>query len=131
MAGLTAHGGTFTFQQFEAAITGISVEAPTAEIVDMTSAIAPAGQMVMVPTGSLSGGAISVDYIRTGETVDPQTLVSQCDNLLFASPKYSVSRQVILQSASTEVRVGEIIRGSLRFVLTDYYPTPGNSSNGE
>jgi hypothetical protein len=123
MAGLNAHGGTFTFQGFSAAVTGISVETPTAEVVDMTPMTASASQMVMVPTGAWSGGTISVDYIRVSQTVDPQTLVSKCDQLTFSSSGFSVSRRVVLQSASTEARVGDLVRGSLRFVLTDYTGT--------
>jgi len=123
MAGLTAHGGTFTFQTFSAAVTGISVETPTAEIVDMTPMASSANQLVMVPTGAWSGGTISVDYIRLAATADPQTLVSKCDQLSFSSSGFSVSRRVVLQSASTEARVGDLVRGSLRFVLTDYTGT--------
>jgi hypothetical protein len=123
MAGLNAHGGTFTFSNFTAAISSISIETPTAEVVDMTSISAAANHVVMVPTGAWSGGAISVDYIRVSQTVDPQTLVSKTARLSFSSAGYSVARQVVLQSASTEARVGDLVRGSLRFVLTDYYPT--------
>jgi hypothetical protein len=123
MAGLSAQGGTFTFQGFSAAVTGISVETPTAEVVDMTPMTASASQMVMVPTGAWSGGTVSVDYIRLAGTADPQTLVSKCAQLSFASPGFSVSRLVVLQSASTEARVGDLVRGSLRFVLTDYTGT--------
>jgi hypothetical protein len=123
MAGLTAHGGAFTFHGFSAAVTGISVETPTAEIVDMTPMTASANQVVMVPTGARSGGTITVDYIRLAATADPQTLVSRCDQLSFSSLGFSVSRWVVLQSASTEARVGDLVRGSLRFVLTDYTGT--------
>lgn len=123
MAGLTAHGGTFTFQGFTAAITGLSVETPTAEVVDMTPSSASASTVVMVPTGAWSGGSISVDYIRLSSTGDPQGIVKLAGQLTFSSAGYSVSRRCILQSASTEARFGDLVRGSLRFVLTDYQGT--------
>jgi len=123
MAGLSAHGGTFTFQSFQAAVTGLTVETPTAEVVDMTPADAASNYIVMVPTGAWSGGSISVDYIRLTGTADPQTIVGKCDSLSFTSAGYSVTMRCVLQSASTEARVGDLVRGSLRFVLTDYTGT--------
>lgn len=123
MAGLSAHGGTFTFMSFQAAVTGLSVETPTAEIVDMTPAAAGAQYVVMVPTGAWSGGSVSVDYIRLPGTADPQSLVGACAPLSFSSAGYSVTKRCVLQSASTEARVGDLVRGSLRFVLTDYTGT--------
>lgn len=120
MAGLSAHGATFSFHSFNAAIVGLSVNTPTAEIVDMTPVGAPASQILMVPTGAVSGGEVSVDYIRLTDTVDPQSLVSKCAALQFSSAGFSLSRRAILQSATTEVRAGDIVKGTLRFVLTDY-----------
>lgn len=106
-----------------AIVTGISVETPVAEVVDMASAVAPVGTIGMVPTGEWSGGTISVDYIHAGPLqADPQTLVRQVGSLVFGSSGYSVGRNVILESATTEARTGEIVRGTLRFRMTDYYP---------
>jgi hypothetical protein len=136
MAGFSAQGATFTFNAtgvgiFRATVTGISVETPTAEVTDMTPAAAPVTQILMVPTGAWSGGSVSVDYIRdagagTGSPQnigDPQVLVTKHGNATFASPNLTVSRNVILQSASTEARVGDLVRGSLRFIITDYTET--------
>jgi hypothetical protein len=135
MAGFTAQGATFTFQAggvglFQATLTGISIETPTAEVADMTAAGEPVNYIVLVPTGAWSGGSMSVDYIRastasgpnTGpqQIGDPQSLVTKYGVAMFSAPGISVSRNVILQSASTEARVGDLVRGSLRFVLTDY-----------
>ena len=126
MAGVTAQGGTFTFAAsgggtVSAHITGLSVETPQAEVVDMTPLDAPASVVKVVPTGSWSGGAISVDYIHAGPTAtDPQSIVRQYGVLSFSSAGYSVSRNVILESASTDVRQGDVVRGQLKFRLTDY-----------
>lgn len=120
MAGFTAHGGVFSFAGFSAAVTGVSVETPTAEIVDMSGVDDGVGRVVLVPTGDWKGGSITVDYVRTASTVDPQSLVRNTGQLRFTSPGFSVSKRVILESASAEARAGEIVRGSLRFRITDY-----------
>ena len=122
MAGVSAQGATFTFQGVQAIVSGISVETPTAEVTDMASAVDSVGTIRVVPTGEWSGGSISVDYIHAGPLqIDPQTLVRQVGQLLFSSPGYSVGRNVVLESATTEARAGDIVRGSLRFRMTDYY----------
>lgn len=121
MAGVTAHGASFTFKNIRATITGISVEMPTAEVADMTGTWDSAGQMVIVPTGAWSGGTITVDFININ--VDPQSYVRQVDQLAFTSSGYSVGRRVLLESASVDARAGELIRGSLRFRMTDYTGT--------
>ena len=122
MAGVSAQGATFTFKGVQAVVSGISVETPAAEVVDMASAADPVGTIGMVPTGEWSGGTISVDYIHAGPLqTDPQLLVRQVGQLAFASPGYSVVRNAILESATTEARTGDIVRGTLRFRITDYY----------
>ena len=130
MAGFTAQGATFTFTtpsgSFTAKLTGISIETPTAEVTDMTPAALGSGYIILVPTGDWSGGSMSVDYIRETSSQsanaigDPQSLVRKHGPATFASAGMSITRNVILQSASTEARVGDLVRGSLRFVLTDY-----------
>lgn len=134
MAGVTAQGGTFTFAEqqgtgpnqtslFTAAISGVSVETPVAEIADMSSMDDQNGVIVLVPTGDWSGGSISVDYIRLPATQDPQSLVRKVGYFTYGAGGYSVTRRAILESASSEIRVGEIVRGSLRFRITDYSGT--------
>jgi hypothetical protein len=121
MAGATAHGATFSFLGFSGKLTGISVEMPTAEVANMTSVAAGRGLMVMVPTGESSGGTITVDFLAF--SADPQTFVKMVGNLSFSSGGYSVSRRVICESASVTAQAGEIVRGSLKFLMTDYQGT--------
>lgn len=127
MEGFAAQGATFTFVgsrgNFHGAVVGISVETPVAEIVDMTSPDDLLGHSVRVPTGEWSGGRISLDFIATPKTGDIQSLVRGIGPLTFASPKWSVTRRCILESASTEVRVDELVRGSATFIPTDYQGT--------
>jgi hypothetical protein len=114
-----AQKATFSFSGFSGRVTGISVETPTAEVVNMTNAETRKGFMIMVPTGDWTGGTINVDYMVHGGG-DIQDLVGKVSALSFSSSAFSVARRAILVSASTEARVGEIVRGSLRFQVTDY-----------
>jgi len=125
MAGVTAHGATFTFTtaaaSFRANAVGVSVETPTAEVADMTAATDPKGYIVKVPTGDHAGGTVTVDFIY-GST-DPTGLVRRPGNLVFASQSLTVSRRAILEAASVSATAGDLIKGSLRFCVTDYYGT--------
>lgn len=123
MAGFVASGATFTFNGINATITRMSVTTPTAEIVNMTPAGADPSYIVMVPTGAWSGGSIEVDFLYQANGTDPQTAVGQVGVARFASPKLTVQRRVVLESATTEVATGDIVRGTLRFLMTDYAGT--------
>jgi len=122
MAGVTAHGATFSFfaagVNVSGTITGISVEMPTAEVTDMSSTNHSGSQMVIVPTGAWSGGTITVDFLTVNS--DPQAAVRAVGQLSFTSAGYSIGRRVICESASVDARAGELVRGTLRFRMTDY-----------
>jgi hypothetical protein len=124
---LSAQGATFTFAgsrgSFQGNVVGISVETPVAEVVDMTSPSDPAGYAVLVPTGEWSGGSVSLDFLATPSTGDVAAIVRGVGQLTFSSPSWSVTRRAILESANTEARVGELVRGSATFRLTDYQGT--------
>ena len=127
MAGFTAQGAVFTWTgtpPFTGKVTGISVETPTAVVADMTAVGDQAGYMVMVPTGDWVGGTIAVDFVSFG---DPQGIVRQTGVLTLttaapagSTPALSISRRALCQSASVAAQVGEIVRGSLKFLMTDY-----------
>lgn len=120
MAGVTAHGASFSFRGFNASVVGVSVETPTAEIADMSGMHDSPSQIVLVPTGSWSGGAVSVEYLRSSSTVDPISIVRTTGWLDFVSSGLSFRRRAILESASSEARAGDLVRGTLRFRVTDY-----------
>ena len=121
MAGATAHGATFAFLTFSGKLTGISVEMPTAEVTNMTAATDGLGYTFMVPTGEWAGGTITVDFLTFNS--DPQTFVKKVGDLKFTSAGYTVSRRVICESASVSAQSGELVRGSLKFLMTDYRGT--------
>jgi hypothetical protein len=121
MAGATAHGATFSFLTFSGKLLGISVEMPTAEVTNMTAASDSLGYTFMVPTGEQTGGTITVDFLTIN--ADPWTFVKKVGTLTFTSAGYTVSRRVICESASVSAQAGELVRGSLRFLITDYQGT--------
>ena len=88
---------------------------------DMTSPGDLLGANVMVPTGDTSGGSMSVDFVATAGFLNPQAIVGERGQLTLSSPQYTVSRNVVLQGASVDSRVGDIVRGTMRFAITDYY----------
>lgn len=112
---------TFSFKGLSAQVTGLSVETPTAEIVDMTGVNDATGYSIQVPTGDIRGGSITVDFLNQAGGSDPQSLVGQYGLLVFTSSAYSVSRQVILESANIDARTGQLVSGQLKFRMTDYY----------
>ena len=120
MAGLTAHGATFTFLDFAGDVTGISVESPVAELTDMTSAGHPARFIVMQPTGAVSGGSITVDFLAKSGGV-PSALVRRVGPLVFRSPMFNYGVNAVCESASISAQAGDLIKGSLRFRPTDFY----------
>jgi hypothetical protein len=124
--GVIARSASFSFRGLSAIVTGLSVETPTAAHVDMTHT--PTGGVgdgtnarVLVPTREMSAGSITVDFQQQANQIDPNNLVGLHGSLAFSSNGYSVARQAFLESASTEVRVGELVRGTLKFKTTDYY----------
>jgi len=121
MAGATAQGATFSFLSFSGKLTGISVEMPTAEVTNMTAATDGLGYTFMVPTGEWAGGTITVDFLAFN--ADPQTFVKKVGDLKFTSAGYTISRRVVCESASVSAQAGELVRGSLKFLMTDYKGT--------
>jgi hypothetical protein len=110
------YNAVFSFGGFSGQLTGISVEHGQPEVVNMTGGTMPQGQVLMVPTGDKSPGSITVDFFAGGSP--PSTGTSGL--LSFSSTAYSVSQRVILESVQIEARVGELVRGTMKFVMTDY-----------
>jgi hypothetical protein len=121
MAGATAQGATFSFLGFSGRLTGISVEMPTAEVTNMTAAEDGLGYTFIVPTGEWAGGTITVEFLTFN--ADPQSFVRKVGSLTFTSAGYTVSRRVVCESASVSAQAGELVRGSFKFLMTDYQGT--------
>lgn len=119
MAGVSAQGGTFTFDSQTAYIVALSVDSKVAEVVDMTTSAHPVDSIQMVPTGARSGGGFSVDYLASG-SFDATATIGQVKQLSFACAGYSVSKWAVHESSSTQLKVGDLVRGTMKFRLTDY-----------
>ena len=123
MAGVFAQGGTFTFGSLNATIVALSVDHAVAEVVDMTTYTHPVNHIVMVPTGAWSGGAVSVDYLHVG-SFDATLTIGTTGQLSFACANYSVAKYAVHESSSTQLKVGDLVRGTMKFRLTDFTGTP-------
>lgn len=124
----SAQGATFTFTPdaagaMTANLTRLSVDPPTAEIVDMTPGGADPKQIILVPTGDWRGGSVSVDLLLHAGAPNLQSLVGLTGQVTFASPNLSVTRRVILESTGIEASVGDLVRANMNFRLTDYTGT--------
>lgn len=110
---------------FRGRVSKIEIETPTAEIVDVTGLYDASGAAIMVPTGAYRGGSIRVDYIaNTGANQgvgDADSLVGWRGQLSFTATGYSVTKNCILESTTSTAAAGDIVRGSMRFILTDWY----------
>jgi hypothetical protein len=115
-----AQGATFTFNGIGATVTRIAVETPVAEIVDMTAGNDQPKTVGLVPTGEWRGGSVSVDFIYAAGGIDPQSVVGTVGQLQFNSRSLSIGRRVILESADYQASVGELVRGTLNFRMTDW-----------
>lgn len=113
------YSATFTYSGFSGYVTGLSVDMPKAEIVNMTPQGAAAGAQVLVPTGAVTGGSVVVDFWHDG-VVNVRNLIGTYGTLTFTSTAYSVSINVVCEHATVEARTGQIVSGTLRFVFTDF-----------
>jgi hypothetical protein len=118
---VSSQGSTFTFKGVVFTATSVSVEAPEAEIVDMTPVTANIGFRVLVPTGDLGGSTGKIDVEGFGFD-DPYFYVAQVGQIRFATRLGTITRQVVCDSCSVTGRVGDLLRFRISFVPTDYYP---------
>lgn len=128
---ITAHGATFTFEataagdgrrlgSFSGKVTRLSVDSPSAEVIDATGVSDGNSQRLLVHTGARTGGAITLEYISAGSLAN-YSLVSGRGNLIVSGASYSLTRNVIFESCSESASVGDVVRGSARFLITDYF----------
>jgi hypothetical protein len=113
-----SHNSTFSFAGTTFDVTSVSVEGPTAEIVDMTPGGAPVSHRVLVATGGYTDtGSIDVEAFGFA---DPKTFIGVAGAAVFATPLGTVTRNVICESASAEGRVGELLRLRFKLKPTDF-----------
>jgi hypothetical protein len=113
-----AQGATFSFPGISGKPTRVTVESQTPEIVNMTAASDGADKNVLVPTGVKTGGSVTVEFFSSG---DPTTSIGTLGQLRFTSDGFSASKQVILESVSVSAQAGDVVKGTAKFLFTDYY----------
>jgi hypothetical protein len=131
---ISSHGTTFTFTTplgpFTAKVLSISVEEAQPELVDMTAIGDAMSVRRIVATGDVtSPSKVQIDYLR--QTTDLTLLPPGQSAELFSSslgPQgllqiahtaggISVSKNAAVESASTEMAVGDAVRGKITFVI--------------
>lgn len=128
---ISSQGTTFAFAvsagTFYGKVLSISIEEAQPEIVDMTAVNDPLTVKKIVATGDiLSPAKVSIEYLRGAadlalavplETVASMATGSAAGTLSIGHPAFSVSKQAVLESASTEMAVGDGIRGRMTFAI--------------
>lgn len=120
MAGLSAQGTSASFDGTTFTVTGFSFEPPAAILTDMTAALDFVDAKKMAPTGETTPGTITVDFLADNSFSDPQSLSGTQASLSISGP-YGLSRNVVCTGGSVQAAVGDLIRGTLQFTITDWY----------
>lgn len=123
MAGYVASGATFTFCGVRAIATRVSVESPTAEIVDMTPTDAAVNSTMLVPTGAWvgGGGTVDVEFLQTPtNAVSPLAAIGKVGVASFSGKTFVINNRAICETATVEAAVGDLVRGTMRLRFTDY-----------
>jgi hypothetical protein len=125
---VAAQGASFSFTankgggSFSGGVTKVSVDTPQAEITDVTGLYDTTMSMVKVPTGATTGGLITVEFIVLNSgSMNIDTLIGKTGTLAFNASGYILSKNVIVESASSGASVGDVFRGTMKFVPTDWY----------
>jgi len=132
MAGYVASGATFTFCGVKAIAIRVSVESPTAEIVDMTAHDAAVNTAVLVPTGAWvgGGGTVDVEFLQSAGGTSPLLAIGKVGQASFSGNTFSLSNKAVCETASLEAAVGDLVRGTMRLRFTDHSQAdsiPGSS----
>ena len=128
---ISSHGTTFAFITtsfyFGATVTSISVEEAQPEVVDMTDIGDPLGGRRIMATGDvLSPAKVTIEFMRTasdlggfppGYTTDTFGAV-EGTLVISKSPGFTLSQPAVLDSASTDLAVGDVIRGKMSFTIS-------------
>jgi hypothetical protein len=126
MAGYVASGATFTFCGVKAIATRVSVESPTAEIVDMTAHNAAVNATTLVPTGAWvgGGGTVDVEFLQSPQNgVSPLLAIGKVGQASFSGNTFSINNHAVCESATVEAAVGDLVRGTMRLRFTDFTVT--------
>ena len=124
---ISSHGTTFAFSGIvglTGSVVSISVEEAQPEIVDMTQQGDPAGVKRLMLSGDITTPPkVSIEYFRSADNLYYQPLTSTpagAYGLLSIGHGPSgtvVSRYACVETSSTEMAVGDLVRGRLSFII--------------
>lgn len=129
---ISSHGTTFTFTTpsgpFTAKVLSISVEEAQPELVDMTGVGDALAVRRILATGDvISPSKVQIEYLRqtTDITLMPPGAAAETFNansgiqglLQIANLNLFLAKNAAVESASTEMAVGDAVRGKITFVI--------------
>ena len=127
---ISSHGTTFFFSSeaifVNGRVTSISIEEAQPEVVDMTDIGDPLGGRRIMATGDvLSPAKVTIEFMRRssdlqnfppGTTTDtPEQLEG---TLRISRSGIDFDQPAVLTSASTDLAVGDVIRGKMSFTIS-------------
>ena len=109
---------TFAFRGNTYAATAVSVDAPTAEVVNMTGPSDAKDAVFVVPTGGVTApGRIAVEAFGFA---NPKDLIGKLGQATFTTPRGSFTHQAVCESAAIEGRVADLLRIRFSLLMTSY-----------
>jgi len=103
-----------------AQVTGLQIDAPEAEVVDMTTVSDALGYRRLATTGVVTNGLITIDFLYdTAEQFEVSLLAATRGELTIVTNyagARAISYQVICKAANLESRVGDAVRFQAQFV---------------
>jgi hypothetical protein len=124
---ISSHGTTFAFSGIvglTGSVVSISVEEAQPELVDMTARGDTLGIKRLMLTGDITAPPrVSIEYFRSKDNLYDRPLANTPSgaygilSIGHGPSATNVSRYACVESASTEMAVGDFIRGKLTFVV--------------
>lgn len=116
---MLSQGTTFKFNSVGYTVTSVRARAAQPEVVDMSPINHPndTGPMI-VPTGAYAApGSVDIELIGLQS---PLGMIGQTGELSITGPVGSITEQAICEAAEVSAQVGDVVRGSARFIITSY-----------
>ena len=121
---ISSQGPTFTFTGIGGiggSVTSISIEEAQPEIVDLTGVSDGIGTRRRVWTGDITSPAkVSIEYLRSAVDLaafEPLSATGASGSLTISCPAFTVGVVASVESASTEISVGDAVRGRMTFIV--------------
>lgn len=116
---MLSQGTSFTFNSTGYTVTSVRATAARPEVVDMSPYNHPVNtDPIVAQTGVLAApGSVDIELIGPQS---PLSMIGQLGQLVISGPVGSISKQAICEAAEVSAQVGDVVRGSARFIITSY-----------